>query len=275
MAENYITYDQMTFEEQREYIWGADLNKLLVRAYNIIFNEDISPIGGTDEYNKIVVMTAEQKQYLNELIENALELAYKGIDGEYPKDIFFKTLQNQPENLYKCLLWGMGKYFYEISKNKQAYKNYIEKNNGRVPIFSLPDKLKSRERGIFKLQYSGTPEQIYAAYVYYIINFAIHARRNNNSELYGKLLIACGFLVERANKLYSATKGSQQAIPVRTQGLDNKYKEFKEKYIAGNYSSLKYPEKIEQIKSEFLICLTIAKRFYKNVRAELKKFTPR
>lgn len=270
--EDYITYNKMSFEEQREYIWGSGLNKLLVNAYNIIFNEEAIPIGGDEEYNKIVVLTLEKKQYLNKLIKSMLDLACYALGDDYLMSYRLKIIKNSPEEIERYVYIGIAKYLYDKLHKKSSYsehlKTYLEKKeNINTGIFFVPPILKTYNRKDFKKRFGGMPEQIYSAAVYYIINYAVEALKNNDTNIYGKLIISCFFLLNYANYNNSAKINNKKSKIESNKDKEFDYKSFHELFISGKYDNLSYDNKIHQIHADHHIGIKKAKEFYKRAKS--------
>lgn len=275
---NYIQYDNLSFEEQQRFIWGyTKLNQLLVRAYNIIFNEKNIAIGGTDEYKKIVKMTPNKKNMLNSIIKSALDLAAYNLKEKYTKEFCLKVLEYNYLDINVYLVWGMSEYIYDNISMQPNFKaklqeEFIKTGKKQDTIFYIPAQIKSEYRRKFKKTFNAYPEQIYAATVYYLMNFIISTLKDSEIEKYGCLIMSCEHLLRLAeDNSKNKNKNFNQKQEIKKE-LEADYKCFIEEVKKGKYHGMSYDDKIDKIKRKNKVSEKIAKNFHKRARISYKQY---
>ena len=182
-------------------------------------------------------------------------------------------MKSSPEEIGKYVYIGIIKYFYDKLHKKSSYsahlKAYLEKKgNINTGMWFVPPILKSNSRKDFKNYFGGMPEQLYSATVYYIMNFILKSLKNNETSLYGKLIISCFFLLDAANYNSNAKINNKKSKIESNKDKELDYKSFYNLFIAGKYNNLLYDDKIHQICIDHHIGIKKAKEFYKKAKGQ-------
>jgi hypothetical protein len=216
---NYISYNKLPFE-RRAIFFGAGLGSYLRYAEDILFKSK-KPVSSYTASSAEPLYNRKDRAQINTYIEYALQLiaAYNvrfGTTAAAQHKFFNRTAEQ--ESFFACLFAGL-----QLQKRKVLGKNIPDTEIFFPFVGDGYQRLEAYREGQSCFEIEGNPvleRQIFAAGIFYVVNFVFDAIEKNDAALVSRLtadLMSFGL-----GTSYQAGHGKKGGAKSKSKEIENR-----------------------------------------------------